>query len=140
MGILMYTYSMIIGIDHVQLAMPKEEEARAVAFFEGVLGMPELKKPESLKGRGGRWFACGAQELHVGVEAGFRPAKKAHPAFLVKDLDAVRLRLEKAGVQISFQPPLPGARRIFIEDPFGNRIELIERLEPAVQKAQKRAD
>jgi len=136
----MYTKYMIAGIDHIQLAMPKEEEARAIAFFEGVLGMPEIKKPDSLTGRGGCWFACGAQELHVGVEAGFRPAKKAHPAFLVKDLDAMQARLDKAGVRISFQPPLPSAWRIFIEDPFGNRIELIERMEVAAQKAQMRLD
>ena len=131
---------MIHGIDHVQLAMPEGEEACARAFFTGVLGMPELAKPATLEGRGGCWFACGAQELHVGVEAGFRPAKKAHPAFLVKDLEAMQARFEKAGVRISFQPPLPSARRIFIEDPFGNRIELIERLEAAAQKAQKRLD
>jgi len=118
--------------------MPEGGEPRARAFFTGQLGMKELPKPDSLKGRGGCWFACGAQELHLGVEAGFRPAKKAHPAFLVKDLDVVRVRLEKAGVQTSFQPPLPSARRIFIEDPFGNRIELIERLDVVARKAQKR--
>jgi len=119
---------MIIGLDHIQLAMPTGEEARARAFFTGVLGMPEIVKPDSLKGRGGCWYVCGAQELHVGVEAGFRPAKKAHPAFLVKDLTAMQARIEKAGVEIHHQPPLPNAKRIFIEDPFGNRIELIERV------------
>ena len=131
---------MITGLDHIQLAMPVGEEASARAFFTGALGMPGLAKPDSLAGRGGCWFACGAQELHVGLEAGFRPAKKAHPAFLVEDLEAMQARLEKAGVQIFFQPPLPCARRIFIEDPFGNRIELIERLDAATQKAQKRLD
>ncbi|HIP22638.1 MAG TPA: glyoxalase [Rhodobacteraceae bacterium] len=118
---------MITGIDHIQLAMPKGEEARARAFFEGVLGMVEVAKPESLKGRGGCWFSCGAQELHVGVETGFRPAKKAHPAFLVKDLAVMQAQLEKAGVEMRHQPPLPNAKRIFVADPFGNRIELLER-------------
>jgi len=118
---------MIVGIDHIQLAMPQGEEPRARAFFEGVLGMRGLQKPDSLKGRGGCWFACGAQELHVGVEAGFRPAKKAHPAFLVEGLEAIITLLEAAGVEMTQQPDLPNAKRVFIEDPFGNRIELIER-------------
>ena len=89
--------------------------------------MVETPKPESLKGRGGVWFACGAQALHVGVEEGFQPAKKAHPAFLVDDLGSLATLLNKHSVEISHQPPLPGARRLFVEDPFGNRIELIER-------------
>lgn len=121
---------MIIGIDHVQLAMPEGEEPRARAFFAGTLGMVEIAKPESLKGRGGCWFFCGNQELHVGVEAGFQPAKKAHPAFLVKDLADLQARLEGKGVEVLHQPPLPNAKRIFIKDPFGNRIELLERAEP----------
>lgn len=119
---------MIIGIDHIQLAMPRGKESEARLFFEGVLGMNELPKPESLKGRGGCWFDCGSQELHVGVEEDFLPAKKAHPAFLVADLTAMQSQLEKRGVEIKHQPPLPNAKRIFIEDPFGNRIELLERL------------
>ena len=118
---------MITGIDHIQLAMPKGGENRARAFFTDILGMKELPKPVSLMGRGGVWFACGPQELHVGVEDGFRPAKKAHPAFLVGDISALEAHLRGQGVQITHQPPLPGARRIFVEDPFGNRIELIER-------------
>lgn len=89
--------------------------------------MPEVAKPESLKGRGGCWFFCGSQQVHIGIESNFRPAKKAHPAFLVKDLAAMQARLEAAGVEIRHQPPLPNAKRIFIEDPFGNRIELLER-------------
>ncbi len=119
---------MITGIDHIQLAMPEGLEPAARAFFGGVLGMAEIPKPESLQGRGGCWFACGAQELHVGVEPGFRPAKKAHPAFLVLDLAQLQKRLEGAGVTVTTQPAIPGARRIFVADPFGNRIELIERV------------
>ena len=119
---------MIHGIDHIQLAMPIGQENHARAFFEGVLGMPEIPKPDSLKGRGGCWFACGQQDVHIGVEPAFSPAKKAHPAFLVKNLNAFQARLEKAGVKIDHQPPLPNANRFFIEDPFGNRIEIIERI------------
>ena len=118
---------MISGIDHIQIAMPEGEEARARAFFTGILGLCEVPKPASLSGRGGCWFDCGAQEVHLGVEEGFKPAKKAHPAFLSYDLDAMRAMLDAAGVDVTHQPDLPGARRIFVEDPFGNRIELIER-------------
>lgn len=121
---------MIIGLDHIQLAMPEGQETRARAFFTGILGLAELPKPDSLKGRGGCWFACGAQEVHIGVEPGFCPAKKAHPAFLVADLAALQAHLEAQGVEITHQPPLPGAKRIFVEDPFGNRIELLDRFNP----------
>ena len=118
---------MIVGIDHIQLAMPKGQEERARQFFTGVLGMAELDKPEILKSRGGCWFSCGGQELHLGVQAGFNPAKKAHPAFLAVDLGAMEANLLAHGVEITHQPPLPNAKRLFIEDPFGNRIELLER-------------
>ena len=128
MGIHVYTEQMIQGLDHIQLAIPVGEESKARAFFGGILGMSEIPKPESLKGRGGCWFSCGAQELHIGIEADFKAAKKAHPAFLVRDLNTVQEQLENAGVQITIQPPLPNAKRIFLEDPFGNRIELLERL------------
>jgi len=127
-GIHKYTCLVIAGLDHIQLAMPKGEEAKARRFFNGVLGLPELAKPKSLNGRGGCWFACGVQELHVGVEAEFRPAKKAHPAFLVQNLAEVQAHLDAAGIKTTRQPALPRARRVFIEDPFGNRIELIERV------------
>ena len=113
-----YAQYMITGIDHIQLAMPIGEEDRARRFFTGVLGMVELAKPDSLSG---------VQELHVGVEAGFQPAKKAHPAFLVSDIDEIKAQLEGRGVVIITAPPLPGAERIFVADPFGNRIELIKR-------------
>lgn len=119
---------MIKGIDHIQLAMPAGEEATARTFFGETLGLVEIPKPDSLKGRGGVWFTCGAQELHVGVEAGFLPAKKAHPAFLVADLARLEGHLRENGVAITHQSPLPGAIRFFVEDPFGNRIELIERV------------
>ena len=119
----------IYAIDHVQLAMPAGEEERARAFFRDVLGMIEVSKPATLAGRGGAWFAAGNVQLHLGVEADFRPARKAHPALLVDDLDTLLARVSAAGHAVSTEePPLAGYRRAHIFDPFGNRIELMERL------------
>jgi len=119
----------IYAIDHVQLAMPAGEEDRARAFYGDVLGMTETPKPAVLAARGGVWFTTGAVTLHLGVEAEFRPARKAHPALLVDDLDAMLARLRAADVAISDnEPPLEGYQRVHIHDPFGNRIELMERL------------
>ena len=119
----------IQAIDHVQLAMPAGEEERARAFFCGLLGMSEVPKPASLAGRGGAWFAAGAAQLHLGVEREFRPARKAHPGFLVDDLDGMVARLRAAGHDVSTdEPPIDGYRRVHLHDPFGNRIELLERL------------
>lgn len=119
----------IYALDHVQLAMPAGGEEQARAFFGGVLEMTEIAKPAVLAARGGVWFAAGAVQLHLGVEAEFRPAHKAHPALLVDDLDAMLVRLRAADVAISDnEPPLEGYRRLHIHDPFGNRIELMERL------------
>ncbi|HET7558915.1 MAG TPA: glyoxalase, partial [Limnochordia bacterium] len=82
----------LVGLDHVQLAAPRGCEAEARRFFGEILGLEEIEKPPTLRGRGGVWFRCGAQQLHIGVASDFAPAKKAHPAFLVADLDALRLR------------------------------------------------
>jgi len=130
----------IFGIDHIQLAMPTGQESRARAFFGGIFGMAEIAKPASLIGRGGCWFACGGQELHVGAEAAFRPAKKAHPAFVVQDLRKMQARLLAEGISIKHAPDLPNAWRIFVDDPFGNRIELIERFSPENQTSQTLQD
>jgi len=118
----------IIGIDHVQIAMPEGAEEQARRFYSGVLGLPELVKPAHLAVRGGAWFACGAQQLHLGGEASFTAAKKAHPALLVDDLAALLIVLAERGLAAQFDVPLADARRSTIFDPFGNRIELIERL------------
>jgi catechol 2,3-dioxygenase-like lactoylglutathione lyase family enzyme len=119
----------IYAIDHVQLAMPMGEEARARAFFCDVLGMTEAPKPAALAARGGAWFMAGAVQLHLGVEPEFRPARKAHPALLVDDLAALVATLAAAGVVvIDNEPALEGYRRVHIHDPFGNRIELMEKL------------
>jgi catechol 2,3-dioxygenase-like lactoylglutathione lyase family enzyme len=107
--------------------MPAGEEARAEAFYGGVLGLEVVEKPDSLRGRGGCWFRGGGIEVHLGVEDPFRPARTAHPAFLVEGLDALRGRIEEAGVEVDEQPPLPGYRRFHSFDPFGNRLEVLER-------------
>ena len=115
------------AIEHVQLAMPKGEEQRARAFYRDVLGIPERAKPPELARRGGAWFEDGTLKIHIGVEADFRPARKAHPALLVEGLADLAGRLKAAGHPV-IEEPMPGYRRIYTEDPFGNRIELMERL------------
>jgi catechol 2,3-dioxygenase-like lactoylglutathione lyase family enzyme len=119
---------MIVGLDHVQLAMPRGGEERARAFYAGVLGMSEAAKPADLAARGGCWFEAGGVHLHLGVENPFAPAKKAHPALLVADLAALRARLAAGGVTFTEGTPLEGYARGDVADPFGNRIELMQRL------------
>jgi catechol 2,3-dioxygenase-like lactoylglutathione lyase family enzyme len=114
------------SIEHVQLAMPAGEEEAARAFYSGLLGIPEFPKPPHLARRGGCWFEDGALKIHLGVEADFRPAKKAHPALLVDGLGPLVERLRFAGVVIVDDEPLEGYDRVYVSDPFGNRIELME--------------
>ncbi|GHB40505.1 glyoxalase [Pseudovibrio japonicus] len=117
----------IIALDHIQMTIPAGEEEAARAFFIGLLGFTEVEKPASLQGRGGVWFTAGTVNLHVGVEDPFTPNKKAHPAFLLDDLDETVARLEAAGAVLKDDKPLPGYLRKFTEDPFGNRIELMQK-------------
>ncbi len=114
------------GLDHVQLAMPSGGEALAREFYSGLLGLTEIPKPPNLAKRGGAWFEGGTLRVHLGVEADFRPAKKAHPAFLVQHLDAISQHLREAGVPVVTDEPLEGYHRLYVPDPFGNRIELLE--------------
>jgi catechol 2,3-dioxygenase-like lactoylglutathione lyase family enzyme len=118
----------IVGLDHVQLAMPAGGESTARAFYGAVLGMAERDKPAKLKGRGGCWFHAAGVELHLGIEDNFRPAAKAHPALLVDDLGAFRAGLERHGVDFVPGDSLEGYVRGDIRDPFGNRIELMQKL------------
>jgi catechol 2,3-dioxygenase-like lactoylglutathione lyase family enzyme len=113
----------ITGIDHVQVAAPAGCEEVARAFYGALLGLEELPKPEQLRARGGCWFRAGGQELHVGVEDPFAPALKAHPGFVVADLDLLRVRLNAAGVETMDDDGVTGSRRFFAADPFGNRLE-----------------
>lgn len=117
---------MIVGLDHVQLAAPPGCEEAARRFFGELLGLEEIAKPEPLRARGGIWFQAGAQQLHVGVEQDFAPARKAHPAFAVADLDALAARLGEAGVAVERDDALPGVRRFYAADPWGNRLELLQ--------------
>jgi catechol 2,3-dioxygenase-like lactoylglutathione lyase family enzyme len=116
---------MLSGIDHVQLAAPAGCEEAARAFFRGVLGLEEISKPEPLRGRGGVWFRVGAQQLHIGVDSDFAPARKAHPAFAVERYDELLARLQAEGVEIAEDQGIPGVRRCFVSDPWGNRLELL---------------
>jgi catechol 2,3-dioxygenase-like lactoylglutathione lyase family enzyme len=115
---------LIRGLDHVQVAAPPGCEEAARAFYGGLLGLDELQKPEPLAACGGVWFACGAQQLHIGVEEPFVPARKAHPALAVgsdAELDALAERLG----EVEWDDSLPGVRRFYVPDPWGNRLELL---------------
>jgi catechol 2,3-dioxygenase-like lactoylglutathione lyase family enzyme len=113
-------------LDHVLLAMPAGKESEARKFYRDILGIPEAVKPPDLAGRGGCWFENGELKIHLGVEKDFIPARKAHPALLVDDLAALKAALLKAGCPVAHDVPLEGYDRIFVDDPFGNRIELLE--------------
>jgi catechol 2,3-dioxygenase-like lactoylglutathione lyase family enzyme len=115
----------IIGLDHVQLAMPEGREAEAEAFYAGILGFFRQPKPERMARRGGCWFSSGSAAVHLGVEAEFRPARKAHPALIVRDLNALAAALREAGVEVRPNPDQPDGAGCYVDDPFGNRIEFI---------------
>jgi catechol 2,3-dioxygenase-like lactoylglutathione lyase family enzyme len=118
----------LIGIHHVQLAMPTGEEPVATRFYADTLGLEQVPKPPQLSPRGGVWFRSGSLEVHLGVEEeSFRPAVKAHPALLVQGLEKLRGRVEEAGYKVSDTVQLEGYERIYVRDPFGNRLELIEK-------------
>ena len=114
-----------IAIDHVQLAMPVGEEDTARRFYSGLLGMREIPKSPELAKRGGCWFESGGVEVHLGVDAEFRPAKKAHPAFRCGEYDELLSKLQAARIEVTDAADIPDVRRCHVHDPFGNRIELI---------------
>lgn len=116
----------IVGIDHLQIPIPPGGEGEVRRFYVGLLGLTEAPKPQALAWRGGVWLAGTGTALHFGVDADFRPWTKAHVALLIDDLDALRERLERAGVQTSEDPDSIGVRRCYATDPFGNRLELID--------------
>lgn len=117
----------MLGIDHVQVAAPARGEDEARRFYGGLLGLPELAKPAALEARGGVWFACGGHQLHVGIAEPFAPATQAHPALAVAaaDLDRLAERLAGAGFPVRWDEAIPGTRRFYTADPWGNRIELV---------------
>ncbi len=120
----------LVRLDHVQLAMPEGREEDARRFYAEALGMREVPKPANLARRGGAWFEGGeggnAVRVHLGVEAAFRPARKAHPAFVVRDLEGLAARLRAKGFEVVEDEPLEGYERLYVHDPFGNRVELME--------------
>lgn len=117
-----------LGLDHVQLAVPRGGEEEARGFYGELLGMKEIPKPAALLKRGGVWFQCGAHQLHIGIQDDFTAAAKAHPAFAVQGIAAMRSRLESHGIDIIEDVPLEGVARFHIRDPFGNRVEFVEKL------------
>lgn len=116
----------IADIDHVQVAIPPGADDAARAFYGGVLGLQEVPKPAPLNASGGVWFQMGATQLHIGAEQGFAPNKKAHPAFVVEGFEEYCALLRERGVAVREEAQVYGRRRAGIEDPFGNRVELIE--------------
>ena len=115
----------VVGIDHVQLAMPAGGEDEAEAFYQGLLGLTRVPKPEPLAARGGCWFEGDGVKVHLGVEADFRPARKAHPALVVDDLAALCRQLTDAGCEIRDGDDPSGRPQAYVDDPLGNRIELV---------------
>lgn len=118
--------TLLTGLHHVQLAAPAGTEPLMRDFYAGVLGLTEIPKPPALAARGGVWFGAPGIEIHIGVEEDFRPARKAHPGILVRDLDALAVRLRAAGHEVRPDGLLPGFRRFYADDPAGNRIELLQ--------------
>jgi catechol 2,3-dioxygenase-like lactoylglutathione lyase family enzyme len=125
-GAIHHDMSEILGLHHIQLAMPAGQEATARAFYGGVLGLSEEPKPANLVARGGVWFRSGAVEVHLGVDPDFRAARKAHPAFLVRGLAELAARCSAAGFTPIEDEQLDGFERRYVIDPFGNRLELLE--------------
>jgi catechol 2,3-dioxygenase-like lactoylglutathione lyase family enzyme len=116
----------MLGIDHVQLAIPAGAEERCRGFYVDVLGMSELEKPPLLAARGGLWLQSGGVQIHLGVEADFRPARKAHPAIIVADLQGLAEKLAASGHEPTWDDTIPEIRRFFVVDPLGNRLEFME--------------
>jgi catechol 2,3-dioxygenase-like lactoylglutathione lyase family enzyme len=116
----------IVGLDHVQLAMPPGREGEAEAFYAGLLGLERIPKPAHLAARGGCWFSRGEVALHLGVEENFRPARRAHPALAVHDLPALKAALVAAGVEVRPNAERGPGQGCYVDDPFGNRIELLD--------------
>jgi catechol 2,3-dioxygenase-like lactoylglutathione lyase family enzyme len=116
----------LVGLDHVQLTMPRGEEALARLSYGGVIGLQEVRKPRELARRGGLWFIGPGLAVHLGVEEPFRPARIAHPAFVVADLERARRRLAAHELVVEDDASGLALRRCYVADPFGNRIELVD--------------
>jgi catechol 2,3-dioxygenase-like lactoylglutathione lyase family enzyme len=117
----------ILNLDHVQVAIPAGGQARACQFYAGILGFTEVAKPAAMAGRNSIWFISGPVNLHLGIEPDFHPAKRAHPAFVVDGLSEILSACERAGLATKPDTSFNGFRRVHVFDPFGNRLELMER-------------
>ncbi|WP_274918719.1 VOC family protein [Streptomyces sp. WZ-12] len=117
---------MLIAVDHIQLAAPPGSEDQLRRYYGEVLGMAEIPKPPALAVRGGCWFQAGPVQLHLGIEADFRPAKKAHPGLRVTGIEGYAAHLKEHGAQVVWDDNLPGHKRFYSEDPVGNRLEFLE--------------
>lgn len=115
----------IKGIHHIQLCIPHNKEKEARHFYQGILQLEEITKPDALQKNGGMWFQIGDQELHIGVEDQIVKGKH-HPAFLVERLQELHDHLVFHNIEIQDEIPIPGFNRFSIRDPFKNRIEFIE--------------
>jgi catechol 2,3-dioxygenase-like lactoylglutathione lyase family enzyme len=120
----------ILNIEHVQITIPIASESRARAFYSGILGFTEIEKPPEMAERRSIWFVAGRANLHLGIEQDFIAAKRAHPAFVVEDLDTILAACDRAGITIKPDTSFDGFRRVHVFDPFGNRLELMERTKP----------
>lgn len=120
------TNSLLLELDHVQIAAPKGCESAARDFFGRLLGLEEIERPDGLRLRSGCWFKLGSRQLHIGVEEDFQPARKAHPAFAVRQIDWLFAVLTSAGVECSWDHALAGIRRFYANDPWGNRLEFTQ--------------
>jgi len=118
----------VIALDHVQLAMPKGQERLAEQFYCDLLGFQRVSKPSHLEQRGGCWFTANGVNLHLGVDPEFVPARKAHPGFVVTSLTTLKNRLETAGIEIVWDTQISGFERFYANDPFGKRLEFMERV------------
>ena len=116
----------ILNLDHLQVAIPTGGEEAARSFYIGILGFSEQSKPASMAGRNSIWLTAGPVNLHLGIEADFHTAKRAHPAFTVNNLDEIVSACERAGLVTKPDTPVGNFRRTHVFDPFGNRIELME--------------
>jgi catechol 2,3-dioxygenase-like lactoylglutathione lyase family enzyme len=117
----------VLGLDHVQVAIPIGGEAQAREFYSGILGFTEIEKPAAMAERKSIWFIAGPANLHLGIEPDFHPAKRAHPAFVVDTLDEIVAACDRAGLSTRPDTSCNGFRRIHVSDPFGNRLELMQR-------------
>jgi catechol 2,3-dioxygenase-like lactoylglutathione lyase family enzyme len=115
----------IVGLDHVQFTLPVGGEDAADRFYIDVLGFEAEEKPPVLAARGGRWYRSGRVRFHLGSDTAFRPAKRAHPAFVIQDLSALVARLAAEGIGVEWDENIPGVAHCYVSDPFGNRLELV---------------